>query len=296
MIPIAVLMLGLAVPLVTEGDFVIRDFRFASGETLPELKLHYRTLGRPRSDAAGVVRNAVLVLHGTGGSGAELPGAQPSPASCSARASSSTRPRYFIVLPDGIGHGRSSKPSDGLRARFPRYTYDDMVAAQYRLLTEGLRREPPAPRDGHVDGRHAHLGLGRDAIPTSWTGWCRWPACPPPIAGRNRDDAPDDHRRHPRRPGVEGRRLHGAAARACAAALDVLLMMGSSPLQWHTPAPTRDAADACLAEQMHDAGWRPPTRTTCSTRSTPRATTTRRRGLETHPRAACWPSTRPTTS
>jgi homoserine O-acetyltransferase len=128
---------GEALPPPVEGDFVAKGFRFASGETLPELRLHYRTFGHPERDARGVVRNAVLILHGTTGSGAqflppefagELFGAgQPLDAT-----------RFFIVLPDGIGHGGSSKPSDGLHARFPHYGYVDMVAAQYRLLTEGL--------------------------------------------------------------------------------------------------------------------------------------------------------------
>src|SRR5215212_2374183 len=121
-----------------EGDFVLRDFRFASGDTLPSLRLHYRTLGTPRRDAAGVVRNAVMILHGTGGTGeaflsrtfgGELFGpGQLLDAS-----------RYFIVLPDGIGHGKSSKPSNGLHARFPKYTYDDMVRSQHTLLGEGLK-------------------------------------------------------------------------------------------------------------------------------------------------------------
>jgi homoserine O-acetyltransferase len=124
-------------PTPIEGDFVIRDFRFATGATLPELRLHYRTLGKPRRDAQGVVRNAVWIGHGTGGDGTqflraefagELFGAgQPLDAG-----------KYFIVLPDGIGHGKSSKPSDGLKAAFPQYGYIDMVEAQYHLLTEGL--------------------------------------------------------------------------------------------------------------------------------------------------------------
>jgi homoserine O-acetyltransferase len=124
-------------PAPTEGDFVLRGFRFASGETLPELRLHYRTLGTPRKDARGLVRNAVVIGHGTGGSGAqflrpEFAGELFGPGQLLDAA------QYFIVLPDAIGHGKSSKPSDGLRAQFPRYGYVDMVEASYRLLTEGL--------------------------------------------------------------------------------------------------------------------------------------------------------------
>jgi len=124
-------------PAPTEGDYTIRNFKFSSGEPLPELKIHYRTLGKIDKDAQGKVTNAVLIMHGTTGSGAqfirpefagELFGKdQPLDAT-----------KFFIVLPDGIGHGKSSKPSDGLHAKFPRYGYVDMVEAQYRLLTDGL--------------------------------------------------------------------------------------------------------------------------------------------------------------
>ena len=124
-------------PEPTPGDHVLRDFRSASGEVLPELRVHYRTLGTPRRGDDGRVRNAVLILHGTTGSGAnflrpefagELFGAgQPLDAAS-----------FYLILPDGIGHGDSSKPSDGLHARFPRYGYRDMIEAQYRLVTEGL--------------------------------------------------------------------------------------------------------------------------------------------------------------
>ena len=124
-------------PAPTEGDYTIRDFKFASGETLPELRLHYRTLGKPERDAQGKTTNAVLITHGTTGSGAqfirpefagELFGKdQPLDAT-----------KFYIVLPDGIGHGKSSKPSDGMHAEFPRYGYLNMVEAQYRLLTDGL--------------------------------------------------------------------------------------------------------------------------------------------------------------
>jgi homoserine O-acetyltransferase len=143
-------------PPPTEGDYVVRDFKFASGETLPELRLHYRTLGKPEKDAQGKTTNAVLIMHGTTGSGAqfirpEFAGElfekdQPLDAT-----------KFFIVLPDGIGHGKSSKPSDGMQAKFPRYGYIDMVEAQYRLLTEGL------------DVNHARLVMG-----TSMGGMHTW--------------------------------------------------------------------------------------------------------------------------
>jgi homoserine O-acetyltransferase len=129
---------GADYPTPAEADFVLRDFQFSNGSVLPELRLHYRTLGTPKRDSKGIVRNAVWIGHGTGGSGAqfiraefagELFGAgQPLDAT-----------KFFIVMPDGIGHGKSSKPSDGLKAKFPEYGYTDMVEAQYRLLTEGLK-------------------------------------------------------------------------------------------------------------------------------------------------------------
>jgi homoserine O-acetyltransferase len=134
---IAASLLAADYPAPTEGDYTIRDFKFNSGETLPELRLHYRMLGKPEKDAQGKTTNAVLIMHGTTGSGAqfirpefagELFGKdQPLDAT-----------KFFIVLPDGIGHGKSSKPSDGMHAKFPRYGYLDMIEADYRLLTEGL--------------------------------------------------------------------------------------------------------------------------------------------------------------
>jgi homoserine O-acetyltransferase/O-succinyltransferase len=124
-------------PPPTEGAYTIHGFKFQSGETLPELRVHYRTLGKPEKDAQGKTTNAVLIMHGTTGSGAQfirpefagdLFGAgQPLDAT-----------KFFIVLPDGIGHGKSSKPSDGMHAKFPHYGYLDMIEADYRLLTDGL--------------------------------------------------------------------------------------------------------------------------------------------------------------
>ena len=122
---------------VKEGNYVARDFKFRSGESLAELKMHYRTLGAPKRDAQGRVTNAVLILHGTGGSGAQFLSPQ-----FANELYGVGQPldiaKYFIILPDGIGHGKSSKPSDGMHARFPSYDYDDMVAAHHLLLTRGL--------------------------------------------------------------------------------------------------------------------------------------------------------------
>lgn len=128
---------ALAAPTPRQADFVIHDFVFRSGERLPELKIYYRTLGEPRRDASGRIVNAVLILHGTGGSGAQFLRPQ--------FADELYGPgqlldvsRYYIILPDDIGHGNSSKPSDGMRMRFPKYDYADMVDAEHRLVTQGL--------------------------------------------------------------------------------------------------------------------------------------------------------------
>jgi homoserine O-acetyltransferase len=121
----------------THGEFVIKNFRFTSGEVLPALRLHYRTLGTPERDAKGQVRNAVLIMHGTGGTGAQFE--SPSFAGeLFVPGGLLDAQRYFLIMPDALGFGQSSKPSDGLRAGFPRYGYIDIVTAQYRLLTEGL--------------------------------------------------------------------------------------------------------------------------------------------------------------
>jgi homoserine O-acetyltransferase len=124
-------------PAPTEGDWIAKNFKFTTGETLPELRLHYITIGKPERDASGKVVNAVLILHGTGGTGPAFlketfadrlfgPGQLLDGAT------------HYIILPDGIGHGKSTKPSDGMRMRFPKYAYEDMVRAQHLLLTEGL--------------------------------------------------------------------------------------------------------------------------------------------------------------
>lgn len=124
-------------PAVTEGTYVVKSHTFRSGEQLDNVKLHYRTLGAPRKDAQGIVRNAVLVMHGTGGSGSQFTG-RGFAGELFGPGQLLDATKYFIVLPDGIGHGQSSKPSDGLHAKFPHYGYLDMVDLQHALLVDGL--------------------------------------------------------------------------------------------------------------------------------------------------------------
>jgi homoserine O-acetyltransferase len=236
-----------AVPAVKEGDYTVRDFRFGSGETLAELRLHYRTLGTPRRDGKGRVTNAVLILHGTGGAGSQFlvehfagqlfgPG-QPLDAE-----------RFFIVLPDGIGHGKSSKPSDGLRGRFPHYDYDDMIRAQHRLLTEGLKVDHLRLVMGTSMGG-MHTWLWGETHPDFMDALMPLASLPVEIAGRNRmlrrlaidairgDPAWKNGQYDQQPPGLR-------------AALPVLFFMGSSPLQLHKQAPDRAAADRFIDSWM----------------------------------------------
>jgi homoserine O-acetyltransferase/O-succinyltransferase len=168
----------------TEGDYTIRDFKFSSGEGLPELRLHYRTIGQAIKDATGKTTNAVLIMHGTTGSGAqfirpefagELFGKdQPLDAT-----------KFFIVLPDGIGHGKSSKPSDGVHAKFPHYGYNDMVEAQYRLLTDGLGVNHARLVMGTSMGG-MHTWLWGEAHPDFMDALMPLASLPTEISGRNR--------------------------------------------------------------------------------------------------------------
>ena len=173
-----------AEPAVTEGNFVLKDFRFASGETLPELRLHYRTIGKLERDAKGVARNAVLIMHGTGGSGAGL--LRPEFSGELFRTGGELdSARFFIILPDGIGHGQSTKPSDGLHAQFPRYAYTDMIAAQYRLVTEGLGVQHLRLVMGTSMGG-MHTWLWGQRYPDAMDALMPLASLPAQISGRNR--------------------------------------------------------------------------------------------------------------
>ena len=237
---------------VTERDFIVRNFRFASGESLPAMTLHYRTLGRPRRDAEGVVRNAVLILHGTTGSGAQF--LSPSFASVLYGPGQPLDTAvYFIVLPDGIGHGRSSRPSEGMRARFPRYTYDDMVDAQHRLLVDGLGVTHLRLVMGTSMGG-MHGWVWGERYPDFMDGIVPLASVPTAIVGRNRmlrRMAMDDIRTDPEwRDGD-----YTSQPPRLRSALQILWLMTSAPLVQHRDAPTRERADSVITAWL-DARFR----------------------------------------
>jgi homoserine O-acetyltransferase/O-succinyltransferase len=237
------------------GDFALQNFVFASGERLSEVKMHYRTLGQPVRNDKGVVTNAVLVLHGTGGEGGSLVG-KGLPGKMFAgelfgKGQLLDATRYYIILPDNLGHGLSSKPSDGLRGKFPKYGYHDMLVAQHRLLTEGL------------DVSHLRLVMG-----TSMGGMHTWlwgqkypefmdallplASLPSQISGRNRawrrmimDAIRNDpqwnngnYKEQP--PGLR-------------TAIEMLFFMSSNSVLRQKDAPTLKAADAALDKYVADA-------------------------------------------
>lgn len=228
-------------PNPIEGFYVARDFQFGSGEKMEALRLHFTTLGQPRRDSSGQVRNAVLIMHGTGGTGNAFlspnfagqlfgPG-QPLDAT-----------RYFIILPDAIGHGKSSKPSDGLRAHFPHYDYDDMVRANYLLVNEGLRINHLRLVMGTSMGA-MHTWIFGEMYPDFMDALLPLASAPVQIAGRNRilrkmiiDAIRTD-------PGWKGGD-YTQQPRGLISAYNALFMMTSSPWQLYRTAPTRDQADA----------------------------------------------------
>jgi homoserine O-acetyltransferase/O-succinyltransferase len=224
-----------------EGDYVIHDFHFASGETLPELRIHYTYLGRPKKDAQGRVTNAVLIMHGTGGSGRSLINERFSGV-LFGRGQLLDAEKYFIILPDGIGHGKSSKPSDALRTRFPQYSYQDMVAAQYALVTKGLEVNHLRLVMGTSMGC-MHTFMWAEAYPDFMDASMPLACLPVQIAGRNRvwrDLAMDAIRNDPQ--WMKGD-YTGEPLNSMRTAAGLLLIAGSAPIQMQISLPTRDAAD-----------------------------------------------------
>ena len=236
-------------PAPAEGDYVIRDFKFASGETLPELKIHYRTIGKAVKDEKGLVRNAVLITHGTTGSGAQFirpefagelfgPG-QPLDAA-----------KFFIVLPDGIGHGKSSKPSDGMHAKFPRYGYTDMVEAQYRLLTDGLGVNHARLVMGTSMGG-MHTWVWGEAHPDFMDALMPLASLPAQISGRNRAWRRlviDAIRHDPDWRGGD----YAAQPPSLRTAVQMLWLMSSNPVLRQKESPTLAKTDEALDKFVSD--------------------------------------------
>ena len=244
-------------PAPKQGDYISHNFHFKSGETLPELRMHYATFGTPARDAGGRVTNAVLLLHGTSGTGEQFLAPQ--------FANVLLGPgqllditRYYVILPDNIGHGKSSKPSDGLHAHFPQYGYDDMVAAQHELLEKGL------------SVNHLRLILGTSmGCMHSWIWGETYPdfmdammplACQPvEIAGRNRlwrkmviDGIRDD-------PDWKNGDYSTQPHAGLEIAADMFYIAGGAPLLMQKTLSTRQATDAADADYVkrfvaaHDA-------------------------------------------
>jgi homoserine O-acetyltransferase len=232
-------------PPPVEGNYVVHGYRFQSGESLPEVNLHYTTLGKPHTGSDGRVDNAVLILHGTGGTGHQFlapyfAGVLFGPGELL------DATKYYIILPDDVGHGKSSKPSDGLRARFPHYDYTDMVTLEHRLVTEGLKVNHLRLAMGTSMGC-MHTWMWGEAYPGFSDALMPLACLPVQIAGRNRmmrkmamdaitSDPAWKHGEYTTQPpGLK-------------TSLEMLLIMGSSPLQMQKQYPTRDAADAFLAK------------------------------------------------
>ena len=233
-----------------QGDYIARNFKFVSGESLPELRLHYTTLGTPRKDAQGTVRNAVMVLHGTGGTGRGFLSANWSGELFGPGKLLDTA-RYFIVLPDDIGHGGSSKPSNGLHAKFPHYDYDDMVNAEHLLLTEGLQVNHLRLVMGTSMGC-MHAWVWGYVYPTFADGLVPLACVPAQIAGRNRmirTMIMDDITESPDYNGGE----YSTQPRGLRAAIGQLFIMSSAPLVQHRQAPTRDKADSVIRRYIDNA-------------------------------------------
>lgn len=231
-----------------EGDFRAAGLALTSGERLDGLRMHYRTLGQPRRGVDGRVKNAILLLHGTGGTGAQFlspqfagelfgPG-QPLDAS-----------RYYVIMPDNLGHGGSSKPSDGLRARFPAYGYADMVEAQRRLLTEGLGVDHLRLILGTSMGC-MHAFVWGETHPDFADALMPLACQPTAIVGRNRlwramlmDGIRSD-------PAWNGGDYAEQPQQGLRTAVDMLLLAGGAAMAMQADLGTRDAVDAWLKSQQ----------------------------------------------
>ncbi len=164
-------------------DYIVKDFRFQNGETLPEIKIHYRTVGTPMRDARGRITNGVMVLHGSSGDAGQVLAASFSEPLLS-KGGPLDASKYFLIFPDNLGNGRSTKPSDGLRAKFPKYGYTDMIALQHRLVTQELGIDRLKLLIGiSMGGMQAWMWASR--YPEAMDGIVPIAAMPTAITGRN---------------------------------------------------------------------------------------------------------------
>jgi homoserine O-acetyltransferase/O-succinyltransferase len=234
-------------PAPQEGDYTARNFKFRDGESLPELRLHYMTIGAPRRDARGQINNAVLILHGTGGSGKQF--LQPQFADeLYGPGKPLDAARYYIILPDNVGHGGSSKPSNGPHMRFPRYDYDDMVAAQHLLLTEGLGVQHLRLIFGTSMGC-MHSFVWGETYPDFMDALMPMACQTIQIAGRNRFWRDAVMQAIQLDPAWNNGEYEEEPASGLRAAQYLLAIAGSAPLFWQKQYPTRDDADKLVDAQ-----------------------------------------------
>lgn len=235
-------------PAPKEGDYTIENFKFESGEVLPELKLHYYTIGKPTKGKDGKVDNAVLIMHGTTGSGKGFL-SERFAGNLFAPGQLLDAKKYFIILPDGIGHGDSSKPSDGMHMNFPKYTYDDMVLADYELLTDHLK----------VDHLRLVMGTSMGGMHT-WVWGYTYPdfmdalmplaSLPVEIAGRNRIQRKMIIDLIEMDPEWKNGEYTSQPKVGLSGAISNMMFMVSSPLQWQKSAPTREESEKMMQNML----------------------------------------------
>ncbi len=235
-------------PEVIEGNYLIKEFTFEKGETMKNVNLHYRTLGKMKKDEDGQVNNAVLIMHGTTGSGKGFLSDRFAGGLFSKDQLLDAN-EYFIILTDAIGHGNSSRPSDGLRMKFPKYTYDDMVLLQYKLLTE------------HLGVNHLRLVMGTSmGGMNSWVWGYTYPdfmdalmplaSLPVEIAGRNRMNRKMMIDAIMMDPEWKNGEYEEQPKLGLTAAVHALVFMVSSPLQWQMAAPTRESSEVMFEKMV----------------------------------------------
>ena len=235
---------------IHEGDVLLKDFRFADGESLPVLKIHYSSLGQPHRDAAGEIDNAVMVLHGTGGDGHQFLRPQFADELFGPGQPLDIR-KYWIILPDNIGHGRSSKPSDGLRMKFPKYDYSDMIEAQHRMLIEGLKVHHMRLIMGTSMGC-MHSFMWGEMYPRFSSALMPLACEPIEIAGLNRmwrqmliDGIEKD-------PAWQSGNYSAQPVGGLRTAESILFIAGAAPLNLEANYPTREAAKAYVEQRVEN--------------------------------------------